>query len=142
MTDNDSPHDLPPLPTTHPRPVAWARPWSITAPFARKVLRAGAWYPVIEDNRSDGSVILVMRNRNVRVPTRLVEVRRERPAKFTVVYRGPKETNPAAGTRRDLGRMYGVCPASGHRVRLHGSETRVECLGCGYRGEIAWHETG
>jgi hypothetical protein len=143
MTDTMPPLDpIPALAAEPRRPVAWARPWSITAPFARKVLRAGAWYPVIEDNRPDGSVILVMRNRNVRVPSRLVEVRRERPAKFTVVYLGSMDTNPAAGTRRDLGRIYGVCPASGHRVRLDGPETRVECPGCGYRGEVAWHETG
>lgn len=137
-----SPDLLPTVPGASPRPVAWARPWSITAPLARKALRAGAWYPVIDNNRPDDSVILVMRNRNVRVPSRLVEIRRDRPRKFTVVYRGPSDTNPAAGTRRDLGRIYGVCPASGHRVRLHGPEIRVECPGCGYRGEVAWYETG
>jgi hypothetical protein len=137
-----APDVTPTLPADCPRPVAWARPWSITAPLARKALRAGAWYPVIDNSRTDGSVILVLKNRNVRVPTRLVELRRQRPDKFTVVYRGPLDTNPAVGTRRDVGRIYGVCPASGHRVRLHGPETRIECPGCGYRGEVAWHETG
>jgi hypothetical protein len=105
-------------------------------------MRAGAWYPVLEPARADGSVILMLRNREVRVPAKLLEIRRDRPHRFTVVRLGREDGNPAAGTRRDLGRTYAVCPASGHRVRLRGSEGRVECPGCGYRGEVAWHETG
>jgi len=136
------PPDLDDLPQGTTRPVAWARPWAITAPLARKAMRAGAWYPVLEADRPDGSLILMLRHRAVRVPSNLVELRRDRPHRFTVVRRGRQEGNPAAGTRRDLGRTYGVCPASGHRVRLHGLETSVECPGCGYRGEVAWHETG
>lgn len=144
MTGSDSPSLTPILDSlTNPtRPVAWARPWAITAPLARKAMRAGAWYPVLQTDRPDGSLILMLRHRAVRVPSSLVELRRDRPHRFTVVRRGAKEGNPAAGTRRDLGRTYAVCPASGHRVRLHGPEVHVKCPGCGYRGEVAWHETG
>lgn len=130
------------LPASSVRAVAWARPWAIAAPRARRALRAGAWYPVVEADREDGSVILMMRQRAVRVPIQLIELRRDRPHRFTVVRRGRAEWNPACGTRRDLGRTYAVCPASGHRIRLHGTPARVECPGCGYRGEVAWHETG
>jgi hypothetical protein len=124
------------------RPVAWARPWATTALPARKVLRAGAWYPVIERDCPDGSVVLVMRHRAVRVPSRLLEVRRDRPHRFTVVNLGMNERTPASGTRRDLGRRYAVCPASGHRIPLRGNPTHVECPRCGYRGEVGWSETG
>jgi hypothetical protein len=130
------------LPAPPARPTSWARPWAITATFARKAMRAGAWYPVLERDRPDGTVILVIRHRNVRVPERLLELRDDRPTQFTVVYQGRHQPNPAAGTQRDLGRTYAVCPASGHRVRVHGGESRVECPGCGYRGTVAWHETG
>lgn len=130
------------LPTTDERTVAWARPWAITSQLARKALRAGAWYPVVERARRDGSVVVVIRNRRVRVPARLLEMRDERPHRFTVVYLGQSDVNPAAGSRRDLGRLYGVCPASGHRVSIRYPQVHAECPGCGYRGEVGWHETG
>jgi len=125
-----------------PKPTAWARPWAVTAPLARKALRLGAWYPVVEDDRARGRVTLVIRNRNVRVPARLLEVQKDRPHRFTVVRLGPKDPNPHAGSRRDLGRLYGVCPASGHRVRLGPGQIHATCPGCGYRGEVGWNETG
>lgn len=130
------------LPDSDHRAVAWARPWSVTSLLARKSLRAGAWYPVLERERADGSMILMVRNRSVRVPARLLEVRDARPHRFTVVYLGSSDTNPAAGSRRDLGRVYGVCPASGHRVKVRHPQVHAECPGCGYRGEVGWYETG
>lgn len=130
------------LPGTARRPVAWARPWPAAAPTARKALRAGAWYPVIERDRADGSVILMMRHRAVRVPVRLVELRLDRPHRFTVVRLGRHERTPTVGTARHLGQTYAVCPASGHRVRLRGTPAHAECPGCGYRGEVGWYETG
>jgi hypothetical protein len=124
------------------KPQAWARPWAVTAPLARKALRLGAWYPVIEDDRQSGHVTLVIRNRNVRVPARLLEVQKLRPHRFTVVRLGPEDPNPLAGSRRDLGRTYAVCPASGHRVRVGPGQANAICAGCGYRGEVGWNETG
>jgi hypothetical protein len=110
--------------------------------MARKALRLGAWYPVVDVDRPNGRVTLVVRNRSVRVPARLLEVQKARPHRFTVVQLGADERNPLAGSRRDLGRMYGVCPASGHRVRLGAGQVHAVCPGCGYRGEVGWNETG
>jgi hypothetical protein len=90
----------------------------------------------------DDSLLLVLRNRTVRVPAWLLEVRHERPNKFTVVRLPRGNGNAAGGTTKDLGRMYAVCPASGHRIRLFGEPSQLECPGCGYRGEVAWLETG
>lgn len=144
MPPNEPPAPPPPvladLPSS-PRPVGWARPWATAAPAARKILRAGAWYPVVEPERPDGSLVLLMKHRPVRVPARLVEVRTDRPHRFTVVHQSGG-WHPATGTTRDLGKTYAVCPASGHRVRVFGTPTHAECPGCGYRGEIGWLETG
>jgi len=129
------------LPDDTPPPVAWARPWAAISLPARKTLRAGAWYPVLEA-RKDGSTILVVRHRSVRVPARLLEIRPKRSVTFSVVHTSRHDPNPAAGTRRDRGPTYAVCPASGHRIRIIGQPPRLECPGCGYRGEIAWDETG
>jgi hypothetical protein len=125
-------------PDTH---VGWARLWAVSHPRTRPMLRSGAWYPVVA-SEAPAEVVLRVRHRDVRVPPQYVEVRVERPARFTVVCRSRIERNPATGTTRDLGSRYAVCPASGHRIRLTGKPTNLECPGCGYRGEIAWGETG
>jgi hypothetical protein len=105
------------------------------------MLRSGAWYPVVGPDLGS-EVLLTVRHRTVRLPARLVEVRSERPRRFTVVFRSRVEDNPASGTGKDLGVRYAVCPASGHRIQLRGRPARLECPGCGYRGDIAWDETG
>lgn len=124
-----------------PKALAWARPWAVARPLTSPMLRSGAWYPVIESDPS-GIVSLEVQHHTVTVPARLLEVRRERPGCFTVVYRGRRERNPASGTRRDVGRRYAVCPASGHRILLEGQPDILECPRCGYRGRVAWGETG
>lgn len=121
--------------------VGWARLWAIAHPRTRPMLRSGAWYPVVAEGAAS-DVVLSVRHRTVRLPSQLLEVRRERPHRFTVVFRSREEANPATGTHRDLGKRYAVCPASGHRIGLRGRPARLECPGCGYRGEIAWNETG
>jgi hypothetical protein len=124
-----------------PAPTGWARLWAIAHPRTRPMLRSGAWYPVVSDAEAP-EVVLTVRHRDVRLSAQLVEVRKDRPGRFTVVSRSRGEMNPAAGTRGDLGSRYAVCPASGHRIRLRGRPTKLECPGCGYRGEIGWDETG
>ncbi len=124
-----------------PKAIAWARPWAVARPLTAPMLRCGAWYPVIAGDHA-GVVRLAVRHHTVQVPARLLEVRHDRPARFTVVFRGRQERNPASGTRRDVGRRYAVCPASGHRIPLRGEPDTLTCDRCGYRGPVAWGETG
>jgi hypothetical protein len=119
--------------------MGWARLWAVARPNTRPMLRSGAWYPVVARGEE---VVLEVRHRQVKLSPHLVELRDERPRRFTVVYRGRDEENPARGTRRDLGHKYAVCPASGHRILIKGEPVYLQCPGCGYRAEIAWHETG
>jgi hypothetical protein len=150
MLDSRATFDIPPV---DPEPVisvrqgaaeeqhvlGWARLWAVARPNTRPMLRSGAWYPVIAQGEE---LVLEVRHRPVTLPKHLVELREDRPRKFTVVYRGRSEKNPARGTRRDLGHKYAVCPASGHRILISGEPSHVQCPGCGYQGEVAWHETG
>lgn len=124
-----------------PHMTPWARVWPVAKLDTRPHLRSGAWYPVVSRG-PDRDVVLEVRHHDVPVPQHLVEIRDERPARFTVVYRGRRARNPALGTDKDLGRVYAVCPASGHRLPLRGSPSHMECPRCGYRGPIAWGETG
>jgi hypothetical protein len=150
MREPRVPYDVPPV---DPEPVisvragsaeqqhslGWARLWAVARPRTRPMLRSGAWYPVVA--RGD-EVVLEVRHRQVKLSKHLVELRDDRPRQFTVVCRARDEENPARGTRRDLGHKYAVCPASGHRIPVKGHPPFLECPGCGYRAEVAWHETG
>ena len=117
----------------------WARVWP-AAKIEGKPLRRGAWYRIVSAGRS--KVVLEVRNTRYALPHDAVEVRRTRPDRFTVVYRPLNAPNPHEGTKKDLGRMYAVCPASGHRVQVGLGQVQAVCPGCGYRGEVGWTETG
>jgi ribosomal protein S27AE len=78
----------------------------------------------------------------VAVQRRLLEIRPELPALFTVVYRSPHEDNPARGTSDDLGRRYAVCPSCGARLPLFHETPQLTCGICHHRGEVAYWETG
>jgi hypothetical protein len=103
--------------------------------------RSGAWYPVIAESGAE-RVVLEIRGKRVAVLRRLLEIRSERPTRFTVVVRGKEEANPARGSAQDLGRTYAVCPVCGTRAALHGEPPLLVCADCGHRGEVAYWETG
>jgi hypothetical protein len=127
--------------TTSPSVIAWARPWALARPFTRPTPRAGAWYPVVGE-AGDERVVLEIRGRRVAVHKNMLELRTERPKVITVVARAEKEPSPAAGKAWDLGKIYGVCPECGSRIRLFGEIPMATCGECGHRGEVAWWETG
>jgi len=121
-------------------PLGWARLWATTPPLGDAMVRQGAWYAVVSVGAT--RTVLDVNGDRVAVPNEFLEIRTGRPGRFTVVYRPRDSSNPARGTRADLGRIYAVCPASGSRVQLIGHPKETKCPKCGYRGEIAWWETG
>ena len=121
-------------------PRGWGRLYTIAKPFTSPMLRHGAWYLVVDD--LGRRLVLVVKGRRVAVPRHLLEIRERRPDRFTVVYRGRDEVNPAYGTPGNVGRIYAVCPASGCRVPLFGEPNQLICPTCGHKGEVAWWETG
>jgi DNA-directed RNA polymerase subunit RPC12/RpoP len=135
--------------------IGWARLWPAAkrAGAADRRLRQGAWYPVV--SRGASRLVLEVSGERVAVPHDLLEVRSTRPDRFTVVYRTRDDPNPARDTRRDLGRVYAVCPVCAARVLLARRPylgttgvwvtTGVEharCRKCGHEGVVAWWETG
>src|SRR3989304_3416336 len=110
------------------KPLGWGRVWAAGPPFyASPMPRQGAWYPIV----STGSrrIVREVKGRLVAVPNDLIEVRKQRPERFTVVYRAVNSSNPVLGTRADLGRIYAVCPVSGSR--------EIGRAACRERGEIS-----
>src|SRR5262245_50661685 len=118
-----------------------ARLWVIARPDTQPRLRQGVWYPVVGEASGDRAVLGVG-HRKVAIARRFIEIREQRPERFTVVYRGQGDHNPAEGTKGDLGTIYAVCPACGARVRLQGRPDAAACGKCAHQGEIAWWETG
>jgi len=117
----------------------WAR---IRAPGAT-VLRRGAWYPVLLTGYSN-RVVLDAGSREVALHRDLVDLRADRPARFSVVARTETDRNPVRGTPQDVGLTYAVCPISGTRIRLSRAGTgshrpdTIECPDCGFRGPADW----
>ncbi len=119
----------------------WARLYPTARPFTNPRLRQGVWYRVVNPDLGE-RVVVQVKDRRVAVPKRSLEIRDQRPTRFTVVYLARNEPNPAEGTARFLGRKYAVCPVCAVRVRLAGEPEQVQCAECGHRGEVAWWETG
>lgn len=120
---------------------AWARLWPTVRPPHSRNLRAGAWYPVMQDDLED-RVSLWLYGQLVDVPRRFLEIRPRRPKRFTVVYRAEDERPAGRASIYNLGKKYGVCPICLHRFALFGQPERKECPNCGHDGEVAWWETG
>lgn len=123
--------------TTKP---TWARIWVTARPDGSPRVRQGAWYPVLSQGAN--TVVLNVDGEPVDLPANLVETRKQSPDRFTVVIRPEEAHNPALGTKKDVGRVYAVCPRSATRIRLWGEPKELECPTCGHRGLVAWWETG
>jgi len=133
--------------------IGWARMWFAVKHDDDVTLRQGAWYPVV--NTAATRVELDVSGHRVTVPQDVIELRRRRPDRFTVVYRTWNDPNPAQGTKADVGRTYAVCPKCASRVRLPklprlgtsgvldtSTAARARCPKCGHEGVVAWWETG
>ena len=117
----------------------WARMWAAVKPRKAPTLRRGAWYPVVQQH--EATVEIGCGADSVAVPQRLLEIRKGKPHRFTVVRRGDHDPNPLQGTKADLGTTYAVCPAGNCRIPLFGIPEEIECPTCGHRGPVGWWET-
>lgn len=125
--------------TDQQRILGWARVYTAVKRSVAKGLRRGSWYPVVRNDLAD-RISIRMGNRIVDVPRRLVEVRPQRPAFFSVVSRPEFKSEPGRPPVHNLGKTYVVCPECGHRFGLFGRPAKKDCPGCRYRGEIGWWE--
>jgi len=124
------------------KPQGFARVWATARPFARPSPRAGAWYPVVGEASGDRAVLEV-RTRRVAILRKYLEIRPERPTAFTVVVRSRQTQATVLQDRgKQIERVYVVCPACAHRVRILEGQPMVTCTRCHHRGEVAWWETG
>lgn len=117
--------------------LGWARVFPALHRSTSKTLRRGAWYPVVDNSQPD-RVSIRMGERTVVVPRRILEMRRTRPAHFSVIGRvGYQSGRPSL---HNLGPQYAVCPRCGGRQALWGRPERKTCPECGHEAEVAWWE--
>jgi hypothetical protein len=119
---------------------AWARVYAAIRPPQSRNLRAGAWYPVVNDELPD-RVTLRIGKTVVTVPRRVVEVRPRQPKRFSVVHRVGYVPVGQRKSLHHLGRYYAVCPICHWRFGLIGTPERTRCRQCGHDGEVSWWET-
>jgi hypothetical protein len=100
-------------------------------------LRRGAWYPVVGD--SDNSLVILDVNKSNRPANRAtLEIREERPDRWSVVRREPGQEAAQRASDASLGPVYAVCPRCRERVMLAGREEEYTCPGCGSDYPVDW----
>ena len=119
--------------------MGWARVYPTVKRVRSKTLRRGAWYQVVQDEQPD-RVAIQMGSRTVRVPRRLLDIRRRRPSHFSVVTRVGYTEDPARKSQHNLGKRYVVCPVCSHRVALRGKPDDMLCPQCGHQDQVGWWE--
>jgi len=119
---------------------AWGRVWPAIRPPHSRNLRAGAWYPIVNDELPD-RVTLEIGCSTIEVPRRVLEIRPRKPTRFSVVHRVDYDYSSGRKSVHQLGRFYAVCPACDERFALFGKPERVECKFCNHKGDVAWWET-
>ena len=115
------------------RKLCWGR---VRAPGAA-VLRRGAWYPVVSTNLPN-RVVLDAGRREIALHKELVDLRPDRPARFSIVNKTDTDRNPAAGTPSDIGLEYAVCPVCRERIAMAVHDPTLECTACYFRGPVDW----
>lgn len=119
---------------------AWGRVWPAIRPPHSRNLRAGAWYPIVNDELPD-RVTLEIGSSTFDVPRRVLEIRPRKPTRFSVVHRVDYDYSSRRKSVHKLGRFYAVCPACDERFALFGKPEQVECKFCNHKGDVAWWET-
>ena len=120
--------------------LGWGRVFAAARLSQGPETRRGAWYPVVSEGRS--RIVLEVNGKHVDLAKTAVEVRPNRPDKFTVVYRSANDKAPPVEKGADPGRVYAVCPECAKRTRLFGEPQTLQCPACRHEGVIAWWETG
>ncbi len=125
------------------RSIGWARVWPTVGRPSRRILRRGAWYPILQDGETD-RVVIDVAGRETTVPRRLLELRalQPEPRLFAIVHRLSEEERSGGEHDDGLGSRYAVCPRCQTRRAILARPKKITCPGCGLHSEIAWWETG
>lgn len=108
--------------------------WARVQPDLNYRLRRGAWYQVVRFNLVEA--VLEVNQQPAAVPLEVLEIRTERPQRWTVVAL-PRD---AVDIPFSWGSRYVVCPNCSTRAPITREVPALRCPSCSGVFEIAWSE--
>ena len=100
-------------------------------------LRRGAWYPVLNEGKSN-IVVLDVNKKAIPADRSMFDFTTGKPHKWSVVRLNPEKDAAELAAEAGLGPLYGVCPSCSGRVNLKDGDTQVKCRVCELLFEIDW----
>ncbi len=120
-----------------PRAARTVKKWARVSGDEAHGLRRGAWYPVVGSAKSD-LVLLDVNRTNRPVNSSGLQFAENKPTKWSVVRREPKELAALRASSASLGPVYGVCPHCRARVAIAPDSLEASCPRCKAVSEIDW----
>jgi hypothetical protein len=114
------------------------RTWARAKGAGAHRLRRGAWYLVVNDTQPNVVIVNVLED-NVPVPRSMLDIRLERPRKWSLVEWQESQRGARRASEENMGFKYLVCPACSVRANLTlDGDGEVTCAHCSGRFPVDW----
>lgn len=116
------------------------RKWARVKKAGAHGMRRGAWYAVLNENKSN-IVVLDVSKKAVPIDRTMLDFTMQKPHKWSVVHLDPQKDAAELAGEAGLGSLYGVCPNCAGRANLKKEDTQLTCPVCQLLFEIDWSMT-
>ncbi|MBI2614790.1 MAG: hypothetical protein HYW52_03750 [Gemmatimonadetes bacterium] len=116
------------------------RKWARVKRSGAHGLRRGAWYVVLNENKSN-IVVLDVSKKAIPIDRSMLDFTTQKPRKWSVVQLDPQRDAAELAGEAGLGPLYGVCPNCAGRANLRPDDTQLTCPVCQLLFEIDWSVT-
>lgn len=113
------------------------RKWARVKRAGAHGIRRGAWYAVLNENKSN-IVVLDVSKKAVPIDRSMLDFTTQKPRKWSVVQLDPQKDAAELAGEAGLGPLYGVCPNCAGRANLKEEDTQLTCPVCQLLFEIDW----
>ena len=113
------------------------RKWARVKRAGAHGLRRGAWYTVLNENKSN-IVVLDVSKKAVPIDRSMLDFTTQKPRKWSVVELDPQKDAAELAGEAGLTPLYGVCPNCAGRANLKPEDTQLPCPVCQLLFEIDW----
>lgn len=113
------------------------RKWARVKRAGAHGLRRGAWYAVLNENKSN-IVVLDVSKKAVPIDRSMLDFSTQKPRKWSVVRLDPEKDAAELASEAGLSPLYGVCPNCAGRANLKQDDSQLKCPVCQLLFEIDW----
>ena len=113
------------------------RKWARVKRAGAHGMRRGAWYSVLNENKSN-IVVLDVSKKAVPIDRSMLDFTTQKPRKWSVVQLDPQKDAAELAGEAGLSPLYGVCPHCAGRANLKEADTQLTCPVCQLLFEIDW----